>query len=99
MSLENTQQPVERDRRVTLAGEMALLKLDFITLEDKLGVLLTLKSATSTQDFQWPGGSPHLLVKPFLKTCASFILSCGTEALPKLAVEATLYHARMAQLY
>ncbi|EXV00312.1 UvrD/REP type DNA helicase [Metarhizium robertsii] len=52
LSLENTQKPVERDRRVTLAGEMALLKLDFITLEDKLGVLLALKSATSTQDFQ-----------------------------------------------
>jgi hypothetical protein len=79
---------------------MALLKLDFVTLEDKLGISVALsRSATSTQDFQWPGGSPHLLVKPFLQTCASFISVCGTEALPKLAVEATLYHARLAQMY
>jgi hypothetical protein len=100
LCLEDTRQPVERDRRVTLAGEMALLKLDFVTLEDKLGISVALsRSATSTQDFQWPGGSPHLLVKPFLQTCASFISVCGTEALPKLAVEATLYHARLAQMY
>ncbi|KAK2593468.1 hypothetical protein QQS21_008841 [Conoideocrella luteorostrata] len=99
LSLESTRQPVERDRRVTLAVEMALLKLDFITLEDKLGISKALSSVTSTQDFQWPGGSPHLLTKPFLKTCTSFISSCGTEALPKLAVEGTLYQARMAQMY
>ena len=99
LSVENKWQPVERDRRVALAGEMALLKLDFITLEDKMGISLALRSATSTQAFKWPGGSPHLLVKAFLKNCTSLISSCDAAALPKLAVEATLYHARMAQMY
>ncbi|PMB72940.1 hypothetical protein BM221_000357 [Beauveria bassiana] len=40
-------------------------------------------------------GSSLLRVDPFLKSCASFISSCHTETLPKLAVEATLYPARI----
>ncbi|OAQ60006.1 NFX1-type zinc finger-containing protein 1 [Pochonia chlamydosporia 170] len=92
--------PVERDRRVKLAGQMARIKLEFLILEDKFSILRALtSSSTCTKISQWPGGSPHLIVKPILKVCAAFISKCVTERLPKLAVEATIHHARMARLY
>lgn len=99
LSLENSPRPTERDRRVALAGEMALLKVEYLTLEDMLGLLRALRHVALAQPLKWPGGSPLLRVKPFLETCASFISSCNAEALPKLAVEVTLYHARVAQMY
>lgn len=99
LSLESSSHGVERDCRVTLTGEMALLKLEFTILEDMLSIARALNSATLIQSLQWPGGSPLRRVQPFMDTSASFIASCGTEALPKLAVEATLYHGRMAHMY
>lgn len=99
LSLENPPRPTERDRRVALAGEMALLKVEYLTLEDMLGLLRALRHVTLAQPLKWPGGSPLLRVKPFLETCASFMCGCNAEALPKLAVEVTLYHARVAQMY
>ena len=99
LTLESQPQRVERDRRVALAGEIALLKLEFLTLEDMLRLLRALRHVTLAQPPKWPGGSPMVRVKPFLKSCASFISSCGAEALPRLAVEATIYHAKMSQMY
>ncbi|KAM3486345.1 hypothetical protein MY8738_000561 [Beauveria namnaoensis] len=99
LTLDSSPHLVERDRRVALAGKMALLKLEFLILEDMLGLSWAIEHTTHAQPPKWPGGSPPLRVKPFLKSCASFISSCHTKTLPKLAVEATLYHARMARMY
>ncbi|TQV90510.1 hypothetical protein IF1G_10833 [Cordyceps javanica] len=99
LTLDSSPHLVERDRRVAVAGEMALLKLEFLTLEDMLGLMRAIRQVTLVQPPKWPGGSPLLRVKPFLESCASFISSCRAEALPKIAVEATLYHARMACMY
>lgn len=99
LTLTSPAQPVERDRRVALAGEMALVKLEFLTLEDMLALSRAIGQATLAQPPKWPGGPPLLRITPFLQSCASLISSCRAEALPKMAVEATLYHARMAQLY
>ncbi|OAR02185.1 hypothetical protein LLEC1_04893 [Akanthomyces lecanii] len=99
LTLDSSPHLAERDRRVALAGKMALMKLEFLTLEDMLGLLQAIKLVTLAEPPKWPGGSPLIRVEPFLNSCASFISSCHDEVLPKLAVEATLYHARMARLY
>lgn len=99
LSIESPSHRFERDRRVTLTAEMALLKLEFVILEDMLGLNRALRHATIAEPLQWLGGPPLLRAKPFLRSCASFISSCSTQSLPKLAVEATLCHARMAQMF
>ena len=98
LSVEKSSDHIERDRRVTLAGEMALLKLDFTTLEDKLGISLALRSVILSQRSRWLDGLP-VLVESFLESCAAFVLTSNTENLPKLSVEAALYHATIAQMY
>ncbi|KGQ06692.1 NFX1-type zinc finger-containing protein 1 [Beauveria bassiana D1-5] len=99
LSMQSPPRRVERDCRVALAGEMALVKLDFIILEDMFDLLPAIEAANFAQPPKWPGGSPLLVAKLFLKSCSSLISRCRTDALPKLAVEAILYHARMAHMY
>ncbi|TQV90192.1 NF-X1 finger and helicase domain-containing protein [Cordyceps javanica] len=99
LSMQGPPRRVERDCRVALAGEMALVKLDFIILEDMFDLLPAIEAANLAQPPKWPGGSPLLVAKLFLKSCSSLISRCRTDALPKLAVEAILYHARMAHMY
>ncbi|KAK8143852.1 hypothetical protein G3M48_006653 [Beauveria asiatica] len=99
LSMQSPPRRVERDCRVALAGEMALVKLDFIILEDMFDLLPAIEAASFAQPPKWPGGSPLLVAKLFLKSCSSLISRCRTDALPKLAVEAILYHARMAHMY
>ncbi|KIW22051.1 uncharacterized protein PV07_12556 [Cladophialophora immunda] len=100
--------PVERDRRITLGGRMVETKAECIVLEDKFHIASAAKSAaaswsadTSAPAIKWAmaGGSPEKLTKPFLQICATLIRDCNTESLPKLAVEASLYFARIVQLY
>lgn len=99
LSIRDTVPLVERDRRVTLGGRMIQIKAECIVLEDKFSIAGALKSAFSAETAKLPGGSPDKLTKPFLQICATFITDCNTESLPKLAVEATLYFARIAWLY
>ncbi|EGX94155.1 NFX1-type zinc finger-containing protein 1 [Cordyceps militaris CM01] len=99
LSLQSPPQRRERDCRVALAGEMADVKLGFIILEDMFDLLSAMKKANLSQAPKWPGGSPLRSAKLFLDSCASLITRCRADALPKLAVEAMLYHARMAHMY
>lgn len=101
--------PVEHDRRITLGGRMIQIKTECIVLEDKFGVAASINSAsprsspestaTAAVNFKIPGGSPKKLTKPFLEICGTFIKDCNSENLPKLAVEASLYYARVARHY
>ncbi|KAK2592854.1 hypothetical protein QQS21_009457 [Conoideocrella luteorostrata] len=99
LSLHGSISPVERDRRVTLAGRMMQIEVEYIVLEDKFSIATTVKSKKPAKIDPWPGGSPQQLAKPFLETCGAFIAECNNEHLPKLAVEASLCHARVAQFY
>ncbi|KEF56836.1 uncharacterized protein A1O9_07026 [Exophiala aquamarina CBS 119918] len=101
--------PIERDRRITLGGRMVQIKVECIVLEDKFRVAATINStitrlsaesgSTAAAHFTIPGGSPMKLTQPFLQICAKFIEDCNAENLPKLAVEVSLYYARVARLY
>ncbi|KAF2175098.1 NFX1-type zinc finger-containing protein 1 [Zopfia rhizophila CBS 207.26] len=99
LSIWDTVPPVERDRRVMLGGQMVQIKAECIILKDKFSIAGALKSAFSAETAKLPSGSLNKLTKPFLQICATFIMDSNTESLPKLAVEASLYFARIAQLY
>jgi len=91
----------ERDHRITLGAKMMEIKIDCITMEDKFRVLSAAKAkyGDSAASLTFPGGSPLILIRLFLQSCADFITNCSEKALPKLAVEASLYYARIARLF
>ena len=87
-----------RDRRIIFGGRIAGIQLECIVLTDRFSTTLPLKSATpATTSFKIPGGVPEQVAKNFFKTCQTFIDECTEEDLPKLAVEACLYYAKVAR--
>ncbi|RYP08152.1 hypothetical protein DL764_002059 [Monosporascus ibericus] len=101
LKLKDTTPTGERDHRITLGAKMMEIKIDCITMEDKFRVLSAAKAkyGDSAASLSFSGGSPLILTRPFLKSCADFITNCSENALPKLAVEASLYYARIARLF
>ncbi|KAF2730880.1 P-loop containing nucleoside triphosphate hydrolase protein [Polyplosphaeria fusca] len=99
LSLDNTSG--ERDHRITLGAKTMELKISCLTIEDQFHVLSSAKSlyGDSALTLTFPGGSPLKHVEPFLASCAAFITTCTEKTLPKLAVEASLYYARITHLY
>ncbi|KAI1914221.1 hypothetical protein LOZ65_005667, partial [Ophidiomyces ophidiicola] len=100
LSIRETVRPVELDRRLTLGGRMVQIKAQCIVLEDRFSVVgvekpVTLFAETAT----FLSESFEKLPKSFFQTCTTFIKDCNAESLPKLAVEASLYFARIARLY
>ncbi|KAF1993893.1 NFX1-type zinc finger-containing protein 1 [Amniculicola lignicola CBS 123094] len=99
LSIQDISSSVDRDRRVTLGGRIVQIRNECIVLEDKFSIAGALKSASFAESTKLPGGSSDKLTKPFLQICTTFITDSSTESLPKLAVEASLYFARIAWLY
>jgi len=99
LSLENAVPSVERDRRVTLGGRAAQLKVESISLADRFSIVQVLRSLLSSASVKIAGGAPDQQAKPFFQSCKSFITDCEVESLPKLGVEACLHYARIAQSY
>jgi hypothetical protein len=101
LALRETIPSSERDHRITAGGRMILLKAESASLEDKFQILRTIESENKeySSSVQFPGRPPRQLVRPFLQKCAKFVADCDEKKLPKLAVEATLYYARIARLY
>jgi hypothetical protein len=99
LSLASSVPTVERDRRVTMSGHAAQLKVESISLIDRFSIVQVLRSIPSGASIKISGGAPDQLVKPFFKSCKSFITACVAEGLPKLGVEACLYYATIAQSY
>ena len=99
LSIKDTYHPVERDRRVTLGGRMVRIKAESIILEDKFSIADALRSTFSSDTAELPDGLLNKLTKLSLKACTEYIAECNTDSLPKLAVEASLCFARIAQLY
>jgi len=77
------------------------IRIDCITIEDKFLVLSAARAkyGDSAASLTFPGGSPLNLARAFLQSCADFIANCSEKALPKLAVEASLYFARIARRF
>lgn len=86
--------PVERDQRITLGGRMVQIRTECIALEDKFSIMAALPAEIPIPT----SGSPKF-TRDFFRRCATFIRDCNTENLPKLAVEGSLYFARIARLY
>jgi len=80
---------------------MIEIKIDCITMEDKFRVLsaANAKYGDSAASLTFSGGSPLILTRLFLQSCADFIANCSEKALPKLAVQASLYYVRIARLF
>lgn len=91
--------PIARDRRITLGGRVAQLQAESITINDRLSISQVLRSTTAGTSIRLSGGTPERQVKPFFDSCKNFIDDCGTESLPKLGVEASLYYAGTARSY
>jgi hypothetical protein len=99
LSLRNAVPATERDRRVTLGGRAAQLKLESISLADRFTIVQALRSQLPGAAVKIAGGAPDQLAKPFFQSCKSFITDCEVESLPKLGVEACLFYATIAQSY
>ena len=96
LSLDRVVPIGERDRRILLGGQMLRISAICTVLEDKFYVA---SKAGSSARIEFPRGSPKKLVNPSLDICEKFIKDCTDGNLPKLAVEATLYYARIARSY
>ena len=99
LAINSSVPTVSRDRRVLFGGRIASLQAECIVLTDKLCIFQALKPTTISAFLENSKEPLEKKVMTFLKTCHTFIDQCIEENLPKLAVEATLYYARMARPY
>jgi hypothetical protein len=88
-----------RDRQVILGGRMVQIRTEYIVLNDKFGIVQALKSTPAGASINIPGGAPDRLATLFFQTCRNVIEDCHVENLPKLAVEASLFYARIARSF
>lgn len=88
-----------RDRRVTMGGRMLQIKTEFFILDDKFIIAQALNLTSTKTSIKIPGGAPGLLTVPFFQGCKNFIDECKIENLPKLAVEVSLFYARIARSF
>ena len=91
----------DRDQRITLGGSLLEIKLRCLLLEDSFEIMRVVhqKHLMSTLPLTFPSGLPIARTEPFLLDTKKLIDDCTQESLPKLAVEATLYFARIAQSF
>lgn len=97
LNIHETAPLVERDRRIVLGGRILKIRAEVMILEDKFRIAKALKTAGGS--VKLPGGLPQIRTSPFLKSCSNFITESTTANIPKLAVEASLYYANVAQLH
>jgi hypothetical protein len=96
LSITNTVPTVERDRRILLGSGMIRIKNACMILEDQFSVC---RSMRLDEPLNFPTGPPTEKTPPVLDHCKEFIDTCKEASLPKLAVETTLYFARMARAF
>jgi hypothetical protein len=91
----------DRDQRITLGGDLLEIKVRGLILEDKFDIArsVRLKNLASQIALSFRGGSPITKTSQFLKDCEKLVSDCMNGHLPKLAVEASLYYAQIAQLF
>jgi hypothetical protein len=91
----------DRDQRITLGGSLLEIKVRCLVLEDNFEIMRTVnqKHFKSTLPLSFGSRSPVTKTHQFLKDTSKLIAECVRESLPKLAVEATLHYARIAQSF
>ncbi|KAF1833598.1 P-loop containing nucleoside triphosphate hydrolase protein [Decorospora gaudefroyi] len=91
----------DRDQRITLGGSLLEIKVRSLVIEDSFDIARAVKANgfVTSLPLKFPGGSPEKKTEQFLRDCKKLIQDCIDESLPRLAVEATLYYARIAQLF
>ncbi|KAF1946092.1 NFX1-type zinc finger-containing protein 1 [Clathrospora elynae] len=103
MTIELSAQSVKRDRdlRVMMGGCLLELKMRCLVLEDNFHIAraVKLKNLKSTLPLNFGGDPPDRKTEQFLQDCKKLADDCIAESLPRLAVEATLYYARIAQVF
>jgi hypothetical protein len=101
LNLRGTLLTDERDHRIILGAQMIRIKLDGIAIEDRYRVFSAAKPTfgDSATPLAFSKGSPSISTRSFLESCAQFVTDCNEKALPRLAVEASLYYARVARLF
>ncbi|EFE33959.1 uncharacterized protein ARB_07423 [Trichophyton benhamiae CBS 112371] len=86
-----------RDSQITMGGKMALIKVNFLIIDDGFVLSKALRSKNAL--IKLPGQSPDKLAIFFFQTCKKYIAECDTQNLPKLAVEGTLLFASIARSF
>lgn len=99
MKLAESAPILSRDRRITLGGQAALLKAYYIILSDRFPIVQALKLSPLAGSVNITLGMPDQLAKGFFNACKETICRCNTDNLPKLAVETSIYFARIARLF
>lgn len=91
----------DRDQRVTLGSNLLEVKVRCLALEDHFEIAraVSLKRFTAKLSLSFPGGSPETKTEKFLHDCKKLIDKCLLQSLPKLAVEVSLYYARIAHMF
>lgn len=91
----------DRDQRVTLGSNLLEVKVRCLALEDHFEIAraVSLKRFTAALPLSFPGGSPETKTEKFLRDCKKLIDECLLQSLPKLAVEVSLYYARIAHMF
>ncbi|KAF2856036.1 hypothetical protein T440DRAFT_96542 [Plenodomus tracheiphilus IPT5] len=89
------------DLRVTYGARLLEIKIHGVLLEDKYEVMrdVRTKYPNNHASLQFWGGLPTKKTEWYLKGCKELFANCIEGSLPKIAVEATLYYARIAQLF
>ncbi|OAL52703.1 hypothetical protein IQ07DRAFT_535610 [Pyrenochaeta sp. DS3sAY3a] len=101
LTLEDPPTLVAYDHRIMLGAQMLQIKVDSLVAEDMFRILSSVRSkyGASACALILSDKSPMSSTAPLLRSCSKFISSCKEKVLPKLAVEATLYYARIARLF
>lgn len=88
------------DERIKHGGHLLDIKIQCLVLEDKFGVLRSVKDKFP-DNVKLPDTLGALLVtqsEAYLNDCINMSEACNEDNLPKLAIEVTLYYSRIAQL-
>ncbi|CAN9180399.1 unnamed protein product [Alternaria alternata] len=91
----------DRDQRIALGGRLLEIKVRCLVLEDNLEIMRVVvrKNLLSKLPLSFSGGSPLVKTHQFMKDTEKLIGDCIRESLPKLAVEAILHYAQIAQSF
>lgn len=101
LRLEHSPPTEMRDERITLRAKTLQAKIEGLILEDSFYILSDVKAKyeVSAATSMMSRRSPLSLTEPFLHFCAELITTCIEKSLPRLAVEVSLYYARIARLF
>jgi hypothetical protein len=91
--------PPSLDSRVTLGCRAAEYKVTYVVLADALNLSRGLGALGCSKTIQVPGGSLDSFCLAFFEMGKALIKDCEAAKLPKIAVEAQIYFAKIARAF